>query len=170
MLTAFPHWKGSKYEKFTVSKIIQWSHSENLEAIVQVEHQSGCGVSFFATDYVFNKVKYQKEKNLQINIVGLVYKLEEFDAQEANKSVQEISFSEDFCGYVPTEFPDEVNFIGKIRTVHEHFLGTIPGFILTISFTPDFTIDVFIAKTNCEIDIKAENHVAGWAWLIGTLE
>lgn len=81
-----------------------------------------------------------------------------------------LRFSEDFCGYFPSDEPDEISFIGNIKAIQEHKLGEVGGFIVTISLTPDFNIDTFIAKTNLKIDLTLNKHVTGLLWLIGTLE
>ncbi len=181
VVPAFPYWKNDSVEKMKTKLITQWSHTDKKEAVVNVVHESGCALSFFATDYAQNKKRYKKEENIFVNIVGFAYTLQDFDAEEINAKVQspEIdlggkkmrpSFGKDFCGYFPADEPDEINFIGKILDVHEYKLGPIAGFIVTISLTPEFSIDTFIASTNLKIKLVPGKQVGGLLWLQGSLE
>jgi hypothetical protein len=171
LITGFPYFKGTRYEECETHLITEWSHAANLEAIIQVKHKSGCALSFFATDYMINKETYKNKKNLEINMVGCIYHLENFDVESINKSNTQLQLSKDFCSYFPTEDErDEINFVGKIHHIKEHFLGEVPGFIITIGVTPDLCLDMFVAKANLKIDISVHKQVCGLAWLQGTLE
>jgi hypothetical protein len=170
IITGFPHWKGAQYEPVETNLITEWSDSYYLEAVIQVAHASGCKLNFFATDYAFNKNTYKKDKNLAVNIVGFAYVLENFDVNAINNQRKDVQFSDNFCGYFPSDESDEINFIGKIHNIKEHTLSTIEGFIITVSLTPDLNLDVFIAKTNLKIDLSLNKHVTGLIWLMGTLE
>jgi len=169
VVTGFPYIKSFKYEKCELASIIEWSHSKNLEAIIKVSHESGCGLAFFATDYAFNKNNYKDQKNLSINIVGLVYEMYEFDVKELNEPASEIKFSEDYCGYFPCS-EDEIDFIGRIQDILEYFLDDIAGYLITVKITPDFGMNFFIAHTNLSIELEKNKLVRGIAWVQGTLE
>lgn len=177
-ITGFPYWKGSRYENVETALITEWSHADNLEAIVQAGHSTGCRLDFFAIDYAFHKEQYTNQKNISVNVVGLIYVLEDFDAAAINqeraaqnpRTESSLKFSGDFSGYFPGDFPDEISFIGNIKAIQEHALGNVEGFIITITLTSDFSIDAFIAKTNLKIDLILNKQVTGLLWLIGTLE
>ena len=168
-VTGFPYLKGSQYEEYRLASILEWSHSENLEAIIKVSHTSGCGLSFFATDYALNSNQYKHQKNLSINIIGLIYEMNTFDMEELNESTGNLRFSEDYCGYVPYD-EDEINFIGRIQNIRKHSLGDIHGHLIAIHITPDFSMDFFIADTNLSIKLENNALVNGIAWIQGTLE
>ncbi len=177
-ITGFPYWKGPRYENIETKLITEWAHVDHLEAIVTAGHSSGCRLDFFAIDYAFHKEQYRNQKNISANIVGLIYVLEDFDAVAVNEeraaqnpqAESSLKFSGDFCGYFPGDVPDEISFIGNIKAIQEHALGEVAGFIITITLTPDFSIDAFIAKTNLKIDLALNKQVTGLLWMIGTLE
>lgn len=169
VITGFPYLKGLKYEQFELDSITEWSHAENLEAVVKVSHASGCGIYFFATDYAIHKNIYKTQKELSINVVGLIYDLYEFSVQEWNQGVDKISFDEDFCAYFPKS-EDEIEFIGRIQHMQEYSLGEVAGHLITVGITPDFSMEFFIAGTNLAISIENNKHVRGIAWIQGTLE
>lgn len=187
ILTAFPYFKGSNYGQFEMESIVEWSHTDNLEAIIKVLHASGCGISFFVTDYAMNKNIYKTRKKLSINIVGVLDSLSEFDVkkfnQEVNKAERKVEFEENFCCFYPIGLSfavsgkssdmaseDIIEFIGRIQHVQDHSLGEIAGYLITVGLTPDFSMEFFIARTNLSIELEKNKHVTGIAWVQGTLE
>lgn len=169
VVTGFPYIKGYSYQHFKTSSITEWSHADNLEAVIEVSHASGCALSFFATDYAVNKQVYKTQKNLTLNVIGLVYELGYFNAQEWNRQSKSLTFSQDFCGYFPKS-EDEIQFIGRIRDIKDHALGDINGHSITIGITPDFAVEFFIAHKNLSINLEKNTSVHGIAWMQGTLE
>jgi hypothetical protein len=169
VITGFPYLKGFKYEQFELDSIAEWSHADNLEAVIMVSHISGRDIYFFATDYAIHKNIYKAQKTLSINVVGLIYHLYEFSVQEWNQGTDKISFSEDFCAYFPIS-EDEIEFIGRIQHAQKHSLGEITGYLITVGITPEFSMEFFVADTNLGISIENNKHVRGTAWIQGTLE
>lgn len=169
VITGFPYLKGLKYEQFELASIAEWSHAENLEAIINVSHISDRDISFFATDYAIHEKIYKTQKTLSINVVGLIYNLYEFSVQEWNQGTDKISFHEDFCAYFPKS-KDEIEFIGRIQHTQKHSLGEISGHLITVGIAPEFSMEFFIAGANLAISIENNKHVRGIAWIQGTLE
>jgi hypothetical protein len=170
VITGFPYLKGFIYEQFKPTSIAEWSHADNLEAVVEVSHLSGCSLGFFATDYAINKSIYKTQKDLSINVVGLIYDLSEFNAHEWNQRAdKQLTFSQDFCGYFPIS-EDEIQFIGRIQNTQEHSLGEIGGYLITVGITPGINVEFFIAKKNLFIELVKGKAVHGIAWMQGTLE
>lgn len=98
ILSAFPYIKTNYTLPFRTKKIIEWSHSANMEAEIQGGGRDTFGLSFFSTDYIKNKRIYQSqnELNIKISAVGLV--LEKSDLTEING----IPVNPDFAAYMPS--------------------------------------------------------------------
>lgn len=169
IMSGFPFCKGTRHESFEIHSIEEWEHSENLEARIMVKHSSGCAISFFATDYSFNKDIYKNQKQISVNMIGLAYIIQDFDSDGFNAGT-EMKFSDDFCGYMPGEVQDDINFIGCIQNIQEYSLGDIEGFILRMKITAFCDIDMFVAKSNVQTNIEINKRVCGYAWIQGTLE
>lgn len=176
IISGFPHWKGTHYEQVETKLITEWSHAKRLEAVVTVIHPTvGNRLDFFATDYAFHSETYKSQKNISVNIVGLAYFLESVDMTAMNTEGMP-PFSANFCGYVPSDTQDEIEFIGRVLEVREHNLGNISGYIATIcpvldeQSNPAMTLDIFVAKSNLRTELNINQHVTGLVWLIGTLE
>ena len=176
LITAFPCLQGINAFSAETHTITEWEHSYNLEATITVRHPIGAALSFFATDYAYNKHVYRKQKNINVALVGLAYKLEDFNSTAANQK-HNLKFSDNFCSYFPVNNPDEISIIGRIRAFQEYTLGTISGYILTVpiashSDSEDIAIilDIFIARDNVTIDIAVDKHVTGIVWLIGSID
>lgn len=169
VITGFPYLKGFSYEQFQINSIAEWSHAENLEAVIKVTHVSSRDISFFATDYAIHKNIYRTQKTLSINVVGLVYSLSEFNVQEWNQGLDKIKFSPDFCGYFPIS-EDEIEFTGRIEHMQEYSLGEIDGYLITVGITIGFSMECFVIRANLSTEPEINKSVCGTAWILGTLE
>lgn len=167
-ISAFPWWKGIVYEQVRMLSISEWSHSDCLEAVIHVGHPSGCAIFFFALDYAFNKMEY-RQKDIEVNIVGLAYIIREYEPEDAivNGKVEKAS---DFHGYSLMEDRDDIHFVAKIQHFTKHNLGSLAGYIVNVKLTSSFYLDFFIAEERLTIELVVNKHIDGVLWIIGTLE
>lgn len=177
LITFFPFWKTEKYENFLIAQIREQPHTQKLEAIITVQHESGCVLNFFALDYATCKQHYIENEKRSINIVGFAYILEDFNISTLQKSMdnvhtgpERLQFSENFCFYAPDKKKDEISVISIIESVEKYVLAGQDGNKIVLRLTPDFVIDVFIANVNLKIDLIPGKHVNGLIWLLGSLE
>lgn len=173
IISAFPYFRGSRHEKLKVHSITEWDHVKGVEAIVTTKHHSGAPIRFFATDYSFNSDTYKYNSEINLNIVGLAYNLEDMDLDSLdfkNPNGEKVQVSEDFCSYLFAKELDEINLIAKIYKIKQLNLGDISGFLVTVNMAENFLIDIFIAKENLNIELIENKHIFGTIWLLGTLE
>jgi hypothetical protein len=176
ILSAFPYIKTNYTLPFRTKKIIEWSHSANMEAEIQGGGRDTFGLSFFATDYVKNKRIYQtqNELNIKISAVGLV--LEKSDLTEING----VPVNPDFSAYMPSKDilrPTYFDFIGVLNSYKECRINSENnGYFINVKLINQeddpnfFTIDLFINKENMRFtDLTKGMKVTGALWLQGEI-
>lgn len=173
VITIYPYLRSLVQLPLEISFISEWSHSDGLEAIVHAGHSCGAGINFFATDYVINKEIYKENKQIDVKIMGFTYMVKEPDTGQFKLpgiNGQEYTVGENFCGYIPGDLSDEINFIGKIFKIQKRCLNYINGFIITVGITLDFNIDIFVAEACLDFELVENKSISGYAWITGTLE
>jgi hypothetical protein len=148
---------------FETKSIQEWENIQNLEAIVSGSGRDTFGLWFFATDYAENKSLYQNQKNLQVNISGIVFVLDIHLPEERAATEEAPGFSDDFTAYMPSKsLPNFAcfDFIGQLEdfrptTVLEN--EQLEGYMLNMRLITKedqrdfFTIDLYVAKENMRI-------------------
>lgn len=171
VITTFPYFKGNYYQPFKTALISEWSHVDNIEAIITVEHAEGPQLKFFATDYAFHKKSYQENENISLNLVGMGYSIKDFEKLKfSDTSEIKIQIEDDFCGFFPDEDPDTIFFVGHVQQFEICNLSEVEGYKLVVDIAPKLFIEIFIAKINLSTELVLGKHISGYAWLQGTLE
>lgn len=158
--TFFPIVETNKIIEVTTKTISEWQHMKNIEAVIDGNGRDTFGVTFFATDYSYNREKYHNSKNLDINLSGIILHLEKFEHDNSNEN--EPKFSEEFTGYFDNNqlnYLGGFDFIGEIKAVEKITFKepiSVEGYILTMKLITHeiedfFTIDMFINPKNTEL-------------------
>jgi hypothetical protein len=157
--TVYPFVKTNYTMPFTTGQINEWTHVENLEAIINGGGRGKFGLSFFATDYAVNKDRYHQSKNLEVQLSGIVQVLDISTMHEA-KDGDGLKYSEDFCAYMPNKEMAGMagfDFVGILKDHREIKLlddNSVEGYIMNVQLLniPEepgaFTIDMFVNKDN----------------------
>lgn len=159
--TIFPEVKTDYALDFETKEINEWENASNMEAIVAGSGRDTFGLWFYATDYAKNKDVYLTQKNLNINISGIIFVLDihkNFDLPDGTK------MGDDFTAYMPNkDVPNYAcfDFIGKLIDFRETEVlpdKSVKGYILKLKLINNeemedfFTIDVFVNKENMRFE------------------
>jgi hypothetical protein len=178
--SAFPYLKTDLQLPFKTEEIIEWSHMDGLEAEVCGQGRDAFSVGFFATDYAVNHRKYKEQSEWNIKLSAICLSLEKPNL-DSTEDAGELRFSKDFAMYMPnTGLPGKsyYDFIGTLISVEEiivlnepHIVGFMTKIKLIHGKTTDFfTIDMFVNKSNIQIDSLQEGmSVSGCLWLQGEI-
>ena len=119
IVTLFPKLLTQKHIPVTLKSIVEWTDSNGQEAHITGNGRDAFGLGFFATDYAQNSELYKKGGTLNIALSAFAYVVEKSSIAEKNVS-EELAFSEDFAGYIPSQQLDsgyDFEFIGKVLSV-----------------------------------------------------
>ncbi|GAA5085809.1 hypothetical protein GCM10023210_06970 [Chryseobacterium ginsengisoli] len=178
MRTAFPVIKTDKSINVTMKTVSEWNHMENMEGVIYGSGKDTFGLTFFATDYSYNKEKYKTSKNLDIQLSGIILHAQKHE----DDPDQEFRTSENFTMYMPNQ---EVNYIGgfdfigivkNIRPVSTNNPVLIEGYMLDVQLITYeeeedfFTIEMFLNKENSELIIEKGMKITGLFLLQGKID
>lgn len=176
--TAFPVVKTEKSINVTTKIVSEWDHMDNMEGVIYGSGKDTFGVTFFATDYSYNKEKYKTSKNLNIQLSGILLHVEEPTSDSDEK---DFTMAENFTGYFPNQ---DVNYLGgfdftgivkNIRPVSTNNPVLIEGYILDVQLITHqeeedfFTIEMFLNKDNSELVIEKGMKITGLFLLQGKI-
>lgn len=176
--SAFPIIKTNKSIDVNIRTVSEWEHMDNIEAVIYGSGKDTFGVTFFATDYSYNKEKYKTSKKLNIQLSGILLDVEK---QEVNSDSEDFTMAENFTGYFPNQ---EVNYLGgfdfigivkNIRPVSTNDVVLIEGFMLDVQLIthPDddnyFVIEMFLNKENTVLNIEKGVKITGLFLLQGRI-
>lgn len=158
--TGFPIIETNKIIEVTTKTISEWQHMKNIEAVIDGNGRDTFGVTFFATDYSYNREKYHNSKDLDINLSGIILHLEKFEHDNNDENTPK--FSDEFTGYFDNNqlnYLGGFDFIGEIKAVEKINLKEpidVDGYVLTMKLITHeiedfFTIDMFINPKNTEL-------------------
>lgn len=172
MSSCFPAMVSNNKIPFENKIINEWKHVDNIEAQIGGLGRKTFGLSFFASDYLENKKIYQQNKELEINLSGFAYVIQESKKLPDN-------FSEDFVSYMPnqqTKNSSIYDFFGKIIDFKEYAHEGIHGFIISTKLINHeemedfFVLDIFVNKQNLKIEKpKKGMRISGCFWLQGNI-
>jgi hypothetical protein len=176
--SAFPVIKTNKSIDVNIRTVSEWEHMDNIEAIIYGSGKDTFGITFFATDYSYNKEKYKTSKNLNIQLSGILLHVEE---HKVDSDSEDFTMAENFTGYFPNQ---EVNYLGgfdfigivkNIRQVSISNVILIEGFMLEVQLIthPDdddyFVVEMFLNKENTELSIEKGMKITGLFLLQGRI-
>lgn len=172
MITAYPVLKSDETIPFETRKIIEWNHSDNIEAQIVGNGRGLFGLKFFATDYCENKDVYRSKKDLNVSLSGLLYVVKYTEKLPTR-------FATDAVAYMPnTDLPNDsaMDFFGNVLSVEPYRSKIIEGFILNCKLInhPEiedcFNLEMFVNKNNMRMDeIKKNDRISGCCWLQGRI-
>ncbi|WP_347216047.1 hypothetical protein [Chryseobacterium sp.] len=177
--TIFPEVKTEFSLNFEPKEIREWENVYDKEAVIGGLGRETFSLWFFATDYVENRNKYLTQKQLNVNVSGIVFVLDlhqSFDLPDGTKT------DDEFTAYKPSQdLPDYgcIDFIGKVLDIKETEVledGSVKGFILKLRLITNtevenfFTIDAFVSKENMRFEtLTIGMQVAGAMQLQGKI-
>jgi hypothetical protein len=172
MVSCFPSLESNNKIPFENKIVNEWNHVDGIEAQIGGSGRKTFGLIFFATDYLENKKIYQQNQELEINLSGFAYVIQESTKLPDN-------FSEDFVSCMPNKQINDssvYDFVGKIIDFKEYSFEDIDGFIITTKLINHeemedfFVLDIFVNKQNLKIEKpKKGMRISGCFWLQGNI-
>jgi len=152
-MNTYPLVQSNSYDLYRPLQIKEWAYSNYLEATIEVMHESGLVVDFFATDYFFNKALYQ-QKEVELNIIGITVRsiiIDEFSTQFSMNA----DFSEFQVKTLEEVKNDVLVIFGHVNRIDDYKLENsdkVEGYILNVNITPEYTLDIFANPAMLPID------------------
>jgi tetratricopeptide (TPR) repeat protein len=174
--TAFPLLLTDRHVSFETKKIHEWEHYGKVEAEIYGNVRTQYGVGFFATDYAYNKNKYQSNKSIKVKISAFVLSL----YQDYPKNLWGSQLVDNFAGYLPNPSMKQncyydfvANLIDYKRVKADH---DIEGYLLTFPLvqigveSENFIIEAFINIDNMDFEeLKKGMRICGVLWFQGEI-
>ncbi len=73
VVTFFPLLSTTKSVPVEIKSVLEWTHSDKIEAQILGSGREKFALNFFATDYAENREKYLKDTILNIALAGFAY-------------------------------------------------------------------------------------------------
>lgn len=172
MASCFPVLNSNNKIPFFNTAVNERAHVDNIEAQIIGSWRNTFGLNFFATDYLENKKVYHQTQNLEVNLSGFAYVI-----QESQKMWDNIS--EDFVWYIPSQQTRDksvYDFIGTVIDFKEYSFENIEGFIIKTKLINQhemedfFVLDIFVNKQNLRLEKLEKNMKISWCfWLQGNI-
>jgi tetratricopeptide (TPR) repeat protein len=197
LCTAFPKLKTGTLVEFEVIVVQEWMNG--LEATAEVELNDEQRISFFIPDYYMDRKLIKANHNFMVELAGFCYEMNKFEPvtfnidagplleehkerlrkegkSDAIESVP-VHMNEDtnnFCRQIFSDVDDDIEFIGKIKSVRPFkFLGN-DCFEIVIKFNEErykgIKLPIYIGAHKLDDYIpKVGDTVQGVLWLQGIL-
>lgn len=175
-----------------ITEVEEWSN--HIEATITCEVDGEFDISFFATDYSWNKNKYVVGNSLSIDLAALAYKVKKADTGFKFEGQQAIDFLSKI-GQKPTfnlfgevepvnfntanliallqtnkDYPEDYEFQSPCSHFKHHETRGVKMTSCRVHFKNDPVRDIILyARTDMFADIQPETPIRGMLWMQGKI-